>query len=125
MTPPQSQSAPRIIGAPIVGHPLSVDSGVWYSPTPVTYTYIWHRIPPNKTVGIVTVSTAPTYTPVQADVGLVLAVRVVARNAAGTDNAASDQVGPVVGPPVNVTLPTVTGQPVVDGTLEATDGTWK
>lgn len=124
MTTPASISAPTVSGLPMVGVRLTVTPGVW-TPTPSGYSYVWHRIPAGKTTPLVQVATGSGYTPVPADVGFMLAVTVTATIGGSSDTAASDQIGPVVvGKPVNVTPPAISGIPAVGDRLTVSTGTW-
>jgi hypothetical protein len=95
-TAAQSQYAPRNESPPTIsdtspneGQELTADPGRWTGPGPIVFAYQWVRC--NSSGGsCVAIPRADdrTYTPVQADVGDTLRVRVTATNASG---ASADQ----------------------------------
>lgn len=110
---------PVITGAPRVGVPLQVSKGTW-QPTPTTFTYVWY-VDGNVIAG----ASSPQYVPTSADIGRLISASVTPQ-LAGYEPAIgyAEEVGPILDAPVNVTLPTVTGTPVVGATMTATPGTW-
>ncbi|WP_205474310.1 carboxypeptidase regulatory-like domain-containing protein [Nocardioides sp. SYSU D00038] len=116
-------SAPAIAGSPAVGQRLTAGSGTW-TPSDATLAYQWLSNG-QDVVG----ATSPTYTPVAADLGRSIAVRVTATKAghvAATVTSAA--VGPVTEAPApevtNTTLPSVSGTPRVGLPLTADAGAW-
>lgn len=90
---PISQGLPTIIGAVIEsGQPLFCSTG-WWAPGGDTYTYQWTRAGVN-----IAGATNDNYTPVQLDVGPLLACRVTATNDLGTAYIASASVTVAQGP---------------------------
>ncbi len=119
---PVSSTPPAITGTVMQGHLLSVSTGTW-NPAG-SYTYQWQR---NTGSGFANIAgaTAQTYTPTGADLGAKLDVVVDASNTAGSANASSAAVGPVVsGAPVSTVVPTLSGTPARGSTLSVNPGTW-
>src|SRR5207302_93710 len=70
-------------------------------------------------------ATSSTYTLVSADVGSTVRVQVTGTNAGGSASATSAQTATVAAaPPVNSTLPTITGAAQDGQTLTGSNGTW-
>ena len=113
-------SVPTITGTAQVGQLLTATAGTW-NPSGVTTAFQW-------VAGGVDVSgaTGSTYTPVAADVGKVITVRVTASKSGYTSaNATSAATATVVaGTIANVTVPTISGTAKVGQLLTATAGTW-
>jgi fibronectin type 3 domain-containing protein len=125
-------SAPTITGEPVEGVTLSSTTGEWLH-EPTEYEYEWRRcgqfeleIKLYESCEPI-VGTEATYTLKHADTerkGMVL--KVIAVNAYGSTSAWSTPIERVEGPrPVNLTAPTITGTPYVEGTLHAQHGTWE
>jgi hypothetical protein len=93
-TKPANATAPEISGPAIVGRTLSATTGSWTGTAPIAYQHQWFRCSPRCVP--ITAATGSSYRPSAADVGSNLAVAVVASNPAGSNSAASGQVGPVV-----------------------------
>jgi peptidoglycan/xylan/chitin deacetylase (PgdA/CDA1 family) len=111
---------PTITGTAQVGQLLTADPGTW-TPAPATYSYQWLR-----NGAAITNATNATYTPVAADVGRTLTVRVSATPAGGTAASATSAGVVVAAAPVTVTpgTPTISGTPRVGSVLTANTGTW-
>ena len=69
-------------------------------------------------------ATGTRHTVAGADVGFRLRIRVTATNSEGSQTVASDPTAVVVGPPVNTSLPVVSGNPLVDSTVTVSNGSW-
>jgi putative cell wall-binding protein/peptidoglycan/xylan/chitin deacetylase (PgdA/CDA1 family) len=109
---------PTITGTAAVGQVLTANPGTW-NPVPATYTYQWFR---NGTA--IQGATAATYTPVAADVGTTLTVRV-SGTPAGATAASATSAGVAVGAgTITPATPTITGTVRVGATLTANPGTW-
>jgi len=115
---PSNTIAPVISGNPVVGSTLTTTNGTWTGfPTP-TFTYQWLR---NGLV--IGGATSITYITQVADVGQQITCRVTGTNIVGSVNAISNVITPT-GAPVNTTLPSISGSPLVGSTLTTTNGTW-
>lgn len=123
--PLPNTTLPQISGTATVGTQLSVDTGA-RSPAAETFTYQWLR-----DGAAISGSDQRTYTPVGADYGKRLSVRVTAASSAwvgGTNGVAtSASTAPVaLGPALpSTTAPTVTGTLRVGSRLTAGAGTWR
>ena len=98
---------------------LTATPGTW-SGNDNTFAYQWQR-------GGVDIAgaTGATYSPVTADVGATLRVRVTATNPDGSATASSASTTSVqAAPPVNTSVPFTTGNAVRTTTLTASPGTW-
>jgi hypothetical protein len=109
------------------GTPLSASQGDWISISGITSTsYQWQRCGSTGT-GCTDIggATSGTYTLTAADIGSTVRVRVTATTADGSAPGTS-AVTPTIGSakPNSVIPPTISGSPIVGGTLTATNGTW-
>ncbi len=122
---PENSSLPTISGTPQRGSKLTMTSkGTWNGPS-LTYTYQWQRSTDATNWTNITGATKTTYTVVVADAGDYLRLAVNAKNVDGTLSAASAASALANGlPPVNTTVPALTGTPQRAATLKATKGTW-
>jgi putative cell wall-binding protein/peptidoglycan/xylan/chitin deacetylase (PgdA/CDA1 family) len=109
---------PTITGTPQVGQVLTANPGTW-TPAPATFTYQWLR---NGTA--VAGATNATYTPVAADAGATLTVRVSGTPAGGTAASATSAGVTVGAGTITSATPTITGTPRVGSVLTANPGTW-
>ena len=122
---PVNISAPEISGTATVGGQLVADPGTW-SGSPTGYGYQWQRRVSGDWDPI-TGATASAYTPSTADSGDPLRVVVTASNASGqgtANSAATAAVSNPAQPPVNTTLPAISGKTVIGSTLSTTNGSW-
>ena len=122
LRPPWSR--PSLSGDAIVGSTLTVDPGSWSDPT-ATFTYVWLRCDDSGSCTPIDEQTVRR-TPSPPTTRILDQVKVTATTAAGTGDADSNLVGPVVPqpPPVVVTLPSVSGDAIVGSILTADPGTW-
>ncbi|TDN91432.1 carboxypeptidase regulatory-like domain-containing protein [Microbacterium sp. BK668] len=110
---------PTISGSPVFGQTLTVVTGTW-GPAPVVLAIEWLRngVP-------IPAATGSTYTPVPADVGTEISVRVTGSKAGFPTvvrTSAAVTIQPATLSPAPT--PTIVGAAVVDGTLTASVGTW-
>jgi Domain of unknown function DUF11 len=127
-TGPTYSVVPSISGFEYEGETLTASPGTW-SPAPTSTTYQWRRCdsPSGVFCANIVGATASTYDLVAADAGKRIRVKVtvIAASPAGTTSAVSDATFEVVPfPPVNLTVPVVTGTKQVAQTLTGTTGTW-
>jgi hypothetical protein len=116
--PPANITPPSVTGTPQVGAVLGCSTGTW-SNSPTGYAYQWYS--DGSPVG----TNQNTYTPALSDLGNDIDCVVTARNGAGSGEATSNAVGPVVNlPPVNITLPAITGVFAIGQVVTCSQGTW-
>lgn len=124
--PPTETAQPALDGTFRRGSTISTSNGNW-SNNPTSFTYVWQRCDANGAAcAAIPNETKRTYRLVAADVGRTVRAIVTARNADGTGRA-NTKPSPVIADdvtPANTQPPTVSGTPVVGGTLTASEGTW-
>ncbi|HEU0316365.1 MAG TPA: PQQ-binding-like beta-propeller repeat protein, partial [Solirubrobacteraceae bacterium] len=122
---PTNLTAPSISGIAEETRTLTADPGTW-SGAPTAFAYQWLRCAAFTPCEAIATATMSTYVQTAADVGATIEVQVVASNARGSsDPALSAPTSAVaMGPPVNQTLPSFTGDPQDGQTLTANPGTW-
>jgi len=126
---PVNTSAPEVTGSPVVGVATAATVGTWDgNPTP-DLSYQWQKCPSAVDLArCAAISGANTisYTPVTADAGAFLRIKVTASNMSGTAVAYSAVSAsyPVASRPAISTAPTLTGGITQGTTLTATKGTW-
>ena len=127
---PSNTGEPDIDGRAEQGRTLSTSRGRWSGTEPISYVFRWVRCgvsggrPDGSDCGIIIGATSSRYQVAAADVGSRLRVRVTATNADGSTTVASNPTAVVVGPPVNTSIPLVTGSALVGGVATAEPGTW-
>lgn len=127
--PPSNTAEPTISGRAEQGRTLSATRGSWTGGG-LSYAYRWVRCgvgggrPDGSDCTSIAGATSTRYVVARADVGFRLRIRVTATNSEGSQTAASDPTAVVVGPPVNTSLPVVSGTPLVDATLSVSAGGW-
>lgn len=122
---PSSLTLPTVTGAAIVGQTLQGSAGTWSGVTS-SVAYQWYR--GAGAAAPIAGASGGSYTVQSADLGLVLVLVVTVSNAAGGAAAQSVPTAVVVAAsgtvPQPLTVPTVSGSPVVGGVLTATAATW-
>ena len=123
--PPENVSFPTISGSAKVGATLDADPGEWDG-SPTSYSYQWFSCDVNfDDCPDITGATDQSYVVGAAEVGRYIGVEVVASNQYGDSFPAdSDVIGPVTGPPANLTPPAITGTAQTGQTLTVSQGTW-
>jgi hypothetical protein len=118
-------TAPVVTGEPEIGEQLLASVGGWDG-TPTAYAYEWRR-----DLSVIDDEIAPVYTPTVEDEGFTLRVGVRGVNIGGAGSLTySTAIGPVGGaaapgaPPLNLTLPAITGTPAVGSILSSSVGSW-
>jgi hypothetical protein len=118
---------PQAGGSYQEGTQLSSSLGTWTSISGITsYSTQWKRCGSGGT-GCVDISgaTGGTYTLTSADIGSTIRVVVTATTPDGSAPGTSTQTPAIsAAAPKNVTPPTISGTPIVAGTLTASTGTW-
>ena len=117
---PANTVAPEITGTAERGEVLSCTTGTWSGTGTITYAYQWLR-----NGAEIAGATASTYTPVAADDNTFIRCRVTATDDEGSRSAFSNTLGPVLGAPLNLTAPVLSGTETVGEELSVTDGTWQ
>ena len=127
---PTNVGEPDVDGRAEQGRTLRTTRGRWTGTSPITYSFRWVRCgadggrPDGSDCGLIIGATGSRYRIAAADVGSRLRVRVTATNADGAATVASNPTPVVVGPPVNTSIPLVTGSGLVGSTMTAQPGTW-
>jgi 6-phosphogluconolactonase len=121
--------APSITGNPVDGQTVDVSRGTWLSEPASTLTYAvqWQLCPNATDVGCTNLASTSTASPklTSSDVGSYITVLVTATNALG--QTAQAYASALVGnppPPVNQTLPKITGTFAAGKTLKVSNGAW-
>ena len=114
-----SEGTPTITGTPAVGSTLTAHAGTW-GPGTVGFSYQWVRGGADI-VG----ATSSTYTPVSADAGATISVRVTGSETGyATASVTSAPTAAVTGGTLTAGTVTVTGTTTFTSTLTANAGTW-
>ena len=129
---PVNQLEPQISGTPTEGRQLTASNGTWVGVQPMTFTFQWVRCgtdggdPLGSKCAAISGATKSTYTPVAADVGSRLRVRVTAKNSAGatTDASNASAVVTAAKAPTNTRRPAIAGSMVEGATITLDRGTW-
>jgi hypothetical protein len=129
---PVNRVEPRISGTPTEGQQLTATNGTWVGVEPMTFTYQWVRCgadggdPLGSKCAAISGATKSTYTPVAADVGSRLRVRVTAKNSAGGTTDASNATAVVAAgkAPANTRRPGIAGSMVEGATVTLDRGAW-
>jgi outer membrane protein assembly factor BamB len=125
--PPENVSPPTISGSAEVGATLTTDNGEWTG-SPTSYSYQWFSCDINfNSCPDIAGATNQSYVIGAADAGRYIGVDVTATNQYGDSfpgDGESDVIGPVTGPPANLTAPTITGKAQLGQTLTLDQGTW-
>ncbi len=118
-TPPANLEVPAIVGKAEVGSEVSCVVGLWSGRPPIEYSYRWLRdgVP-------VSGAARSSYMIRESAGGYMLVCEVTAMDAGGNTSAASEPVE-IVGPPVNVSPPTLSGTPAAEQTLTCLVGLWE
>ncbi len=116
---------PEITGTARDGETLTAESHVIWNPTSITYQ--WQHCILGLGIGCTNISgaTSQTYTLGIDDDGWRIRVIVTASNTHGSDSSESSWTPAVQAlPPVNTSPPSISGETIVGGPLEAEAGTW-
>ena len=124
---PVNTGLPTVVGVAQVGQVLTGTVGSWSGTAPIGFSQQWQRCS-GASCAAITAATALSYTPVAADLGFTLRLRVSASNTVGgpvtADSAATAVVVAAATAPVNTGLPTVVGVAQVGQVLTGTVGSW-
>ncbi len=122
--PPQNGTPPSVSGAVRLGAVLTANAGSW-TPSSPTIGYQWQRSAAGGAWADVPGAIAQPYTPVAADAGHMLRVKVTASNVDGAQGATSPATQPVAQPPQNLDAPDAPSGTLLDNnTLVADNGSW-
>jgi hypothetical protein len=123
---PQNTAVPTISGSAVQGKTLTASPGGWAAYPAPAYSYQWQRC--NQSGGScanISAATASTYVLQRTDMANTVRVAVTAANNVGTpSSAASATTATVAGPPVNTSVPLVSGTTTQGNTLTTTSGAW-
>ena len=123
---PVDTAPPTITGTAQQGHELTEHNGTWTN-SPTGYAYQWLRCDgKGEGCGAIPGATGQTYVAVEADVGHTLRAQETASNAVDPGSPAESSASAVVVPlpPVNSTLPTISGSAQQNQTLDEQNGSW-
>jgi hypothetical protein len=124
-TPPSDTTPPSISGTAVVGQTLSASPGSWSGTTPMTYAYRWrHCDSSGSNCNDISGATSQTYTLGSNDAGAAEVVSVKASNSAGSSSADSAPTSIVATPPLDSTLPSISGSAQSGRTLTASPARW-
>ena len=125
--PPANTSLPTIAGQTVVGDTLTAGNGSW-SNGPTAFVYQWQDCDGSgANCSSISGATGSSYKLASGDAGSTVEVAVTAINSAGSGQATSAATAVVtvpVQPPVNTSVPSISGQTVVGDTLSAANGSW-
>jgi hypothetical protein len=126
--PPINTVPPAISGVAQQGRTLAASPGTW-SGSPTSYSYQWQRCDAvGANCSSVSGAGAASYAVGQGDVGSTLRVAVVASNSSGPSapatSAPTEMVAASQSPPVNTSLPSISGLAQSGQTLSASTGSW-
>ena len=117
---PANVTPPSISGVPAVGRSLSCSPGAWSGQPAPGFAYQWLR-----DGAAIAGATTTDYTVQNTDQGHGLSCEVTATNGAGSEQASSQTVRvPSAMLPVDVTLPSISGDPAVGQPLSCSPGVW-
>ena len=120
-------AAPTVSGEPVSGGTLSANPGGWLGSDAISYTYEWQRCDLyGAECENIEGAGESTYSPLTADVGHTLRVRVSASELEGAASEISTTTAPIAAPgaPVVEAPPSIAGTGLVGYTLTATAGAW-
>jgi hypothetical protein len=120
-------AAPTISGQPVSGGTLTANPGGWLGEATISYAYEWERCSLyGSECETIEEATGSTYSPLSADVGHTLRVRVSASEVEGAVSELSTVTAPVAetGAPLPEVAPSIAGTGLVGNTLTASAGDW-
>ncbi len=123
-SPPVNQTAPAITGSTVDGSVLSATHGTWSGAAATSYTYQWQSCSAGTCANVGTNQAGYRLQP--SDVTHTIQVQVSETNPDGSAGpVTSGPVGPVTpSPPVNTSLPSITGTYATASRLSGHAGTW-
>jgi PKD repeat protein/lysophospholipase L1-like esterase len=124
---PENETPPTITGTPQQGEELTLHHGGWTN-EPTGYEDQWLRCNEGGAgCAVIPGAKGQTYVPVKEDVGHTIRVEEKAQNVGGTSTPTESAATSVVVPatPVNISKPTITGEPVQGKTLTEHHGNWE
>lgn len=118
-SPPVNTLLPSLSGTVAIGSTLLADKGNWSGTTPLTPTYQWWR-------GSTPISgeTSTQYLISVVDSSKTLRCVVKVTNSVGSLSLTTASTVVVTSPPVNTTLPSISGAIAIDGVISVSTGTW-
>jgi sugar lactone lactonase YvrE len=123
--PPANTELPVISGKAEEGQTLTASTGAWAGTEPFSYIYQWQLCNSSgESCSNLSGATSSTYKLTSSNEDDTLRVIVTAKDSVGSTEAISPQSAVVVGPPVNTSLPTISGTAEDGHTLSASTGVW-
>jgi type II secretory pathway pseudopilin PulG len=124
-TPPLNLNRPVLSGSVAMDEQLSTTDGSWDGYEASTYSYQWERCDSlGEDCSAISDQTGKNHTISDSDANHTLRAKVTAENSVGSAVAYSATSDLVVNPPVNQSLPLITGIIRVGQTLTGTAGGW-
>ena len=127
--PPRNHVSPSISGGTHVGETLATTDGVWFGPTPLTFTYQWRLCKPDGSdCNSIAGAMGKSYTLQPQDYGSTIRMLMRARNGAGFAYGISNHTFPILHKtlfgPSTTSSPTLAGPARIGAILVANGGTW-
>ncbi len=123
--PPHDTAAPTISGSAVQGNQLTANNGTWTGTPAPTFTYQWQDCASNGgNCRPISGATSQTHVAAASDVGSRIAVILTGTNIAGSSSVSSSPTAVVTSPPVNRSLPTISGSANQGQKLTVNNGTW-
>jgi hypothetical protein len=125
---PRATSQPNVTGTLKVGQTLTVGTGTWSGPAPVSFSFAWQRCSTAGQCSTISGATRQTYVATTSDVGYRLRAVVTAHNPFGTGSVTSNlSAGPIAtngAKPAASAAPTLSGEARQGSRLTTTVGSW-
>jgi len=124
---PASTKQPSPSGTAQEGQTVTVDSGSWSGVKPITFTYQWQSCTIKVICTNVAGVTGASFLIPTSQIGSLLRATVTATNSSGATSVFSKLTLAVIakaGPPVNLSLPLISGSTSVGQRLQASTGSW-
>ncbi len=120
---PKHSGKPSLGGEAVDGRVLDAGTGHFRGTPPFEYSYEWIRC--GRGCAPIAGATHSTYRATTQDIGAKLKAQITATNSAGSGTQRTAPTAKVVpGSPLDISLPAISGTPLIGQTLTASEGTW-